>query len=44
MYIGKIIIYKKKPNTEDNVDKVKRVELSWSEKTNKNIYSNKMER
>ena len=39
-----ISIYKKKPETEYNVDKVKRLELSWSGKTNKNIYSNKMER
>jgi len=40
-FYKKIIIYKKKTDTEDNVDKVKR---TWAEITNENVYPNKIER
>lgn len=40
-FYKEIIIYKKKTDTEDNVDKVKR---TWAEITNENLYPNKIER
>ena len=39
-----VSIYKKKPETESNVDRVKRIKSSWAEIKNENVCPNKIER
>ena len=43
-FYKRVIIYKKKPETETSADRVKRIKSSWVEMTNENVYPNKIER